>query len=258
MTKSKNKIGKGGLLLGIIILAILIIGFAIISVPAICISGTIIYLFIYLYYRTKITGKMSDFWLTRDEKEDFKKTAATLQASMETIKKSNITGDNEVISRNADGSFSQNENRGKELKSIIDNKQSTINQNNDHLQYLAALPKTRWKKFRNAYSRFYSFLFASLAWIVTATIMIFKNLPDLKEGLNLIANAPKDIFKINGVIFGSDTTLDINFVIQWKILISSAIVCILVYFISIFIFRILVKKLSPVPVSVNLENYDSF
>jgi len=255
MAKSKKK-DKGG---GLIILVILILGLAIIATPIVAVLGALFTLFSYLNKRRKVRGSFSDFWLNEQEKSEFETVANKLGEALENINKANKIGDSEGLARNKDGSFTLRGNRGKEVQGFINSNQSVVNKYNPIFQYLKSLPQDRWLKFRKNYTRFYGFFFAAIAWVISTYILISKNFAEISEGMSVILRFPADLIKMVASFFvGTEPSQNPDSLIQWKILLISAGICIVVFIIISLIAKVFVKKVSPIPPEVNVNNYDKY
>ena len=253
MAKKKND--KGG---GLILLLIFVLGLAIIATPIVMVFGILFSVFSYLKIRSKIKGSYSDFWLTSSEKSDFKTVSVKLVEAIENIEKAEKIGDKEGLARNKDGSFALRGNRGKEVQGFINTNLSVKNKYLPIYQNLKSLPQERWLKFRKIYTRFYSFLIASVAWLITTGILISKEFSDFSYGVNAIIRFPVDLVKMlfsarTGAKYENPDTL-----LQWKVLLISAGICLVIYLIVLFASRASAKKVSPIPPEVNMDNLNKY
>ena len=253
MAKKKND--KGG---GLILLLILVLGLAIIATPIVMVFGTLFSIFSYLKIRSKIKGDYSDFWLTNSEKSDFKTVSVKLVDAIDKIEKAEKMGDKEGIARNKDGSFALRGNRGKEIQGFINTNQSIKNKYLPIYQNLKNLPQKRWLKFRNIYTRFYSFLIASVAWLITTGILISKEFSDFSYGVNAIIRFPVDLVKMLVSTRTGGDYENPDALMQWKVLLISAGICLAIYLIVLFVSRASAKKVSPIPPEVNMDNLNKY
>jgi ABC-type multidrug transport system fused ATPase/permease subunit len=253
MAKKKND--KGG---GLLLLLFLLLALAIIATPIVMIIGTVISFFSYIKIRSKIRGKYSDFWLSTDGKAGFKSVSEKLVEAIGNIEKAEDTGNKEGLARNKDGSFALRGNRGKEVQGFLHTNLSIKNKYLPIYEGLKSMPQDSWLKFRKTYTRFYSFLFASICWFITAGILISKEFSDFSHGVNAILRFPTDLIKTlfpnqTGVKFENPDSL-----LQWKVLLISAGVCLVVYLIVLFASRPFAKSVSPMPPEVNMDNLEKY
>lgn len=246
MAKKKNDNGGGYLML-----LILLLGLAVIATPLVMVLGTLFSVFAYLKIKNSIKGDYSDFWLTSSEKSDFRTVAVGLVEAIENIEKAVEIGDKEGIAHNKDGSFSLKGNRGKEIQGIINTNTNIKHKYLPIYENLKSLPQERWLNFRKIYTRFYSFLGASVAWLFITGILIRKMFTSFSDGVTAVFGFPFDL--LNGT---KHENYDIH--LQWKVLIISAIVCLLVYLVVMFTTRDSANKVSPIPPEVNLDNLNKY
>lgn len=253
MAKKKND--KGG---GLILLLLLLVALAIIATPVVMILGAVFSFFSYIKVRSKIRGKYSDFWLITREKAAFKSVSEKLVKAIDNIEKAENTGNREGLAKNKDGSFALRGNRGKEIQGIINVNQNFNDKYLPTYEDLKSMPQDSWLKFRKTYTRFYSFLFASICWFITAGILISKWFSDFSHGVNVILKFPSDLIK---TLFPSQTEVKYenpDSLLQWKVLLISAGVCLVVYLIVLYASKPFAKSVSPMPPEVNMDNIDKY
>jgi len=255
MAKKKNSKGGGG---GIILLLILIFGIALIATPLVLIGGTIYSFVSYLRNKKFKKGNYSTFWLNSNEKSEFETVATKLLSAIENIEKAEKTGNNEGLAKNKDGSFSLRGNRGKEIQGIINTNTTIRNKYYPAYDYLRYLPQSKWKKYVNSVTNFYSFLIASLTWIISASVVISEKFEDFQQGLNTILNFPANLIKemfFTSAGYVSETQITSE---QWYILIVSAGISIVAFFIFKLVNRIIVSKTTKMPPVVSLKNLNDY
>ena len=253
MAKKKND--KGG---GLILLLFLLLALAILATPVVMVLGTVFSLISYIKISSRIKGKYSDFWLSTSGKERFKTVSEKLVEAVENIEKAERIGDKEGLAKNKDGSFALRGNRGKEVQGFINTNLSIKNKYLPIYEGLKSMPQDSWLKFRKTYTRFYSFLFASICWFIAAGILIFKMFSDFSHGVNVILKFPMDLIK---TLF--PTQLEVKYenpdsLLQWKVLLISAGICLVVYLIVLFASRPFAEKVTPMPPEVNMNNIDKY
>ena len=116
MTK-KKKNDSGGMIFFIIFIALIIIA---IATPLVLLIGYVYNTIRFRYTKKRISGNMSDFWLGKQEKDEFKEKAVMLNKVTDIINEANQKGLKAGISQNKDGSFSARSNIGKEIRNTLE------------------------------------------------------------------------------------------------------------------------------------------
>ena len=244
-----KKNDKGG---SLIILFLLLLGLAIIATPLVMFFGTLFSIFSYVKVRSKIKGEYSDFWLNESDKLDFKRVSTKVVEAIEKIEEAKKLGQEEGLAKNRDGSFALRGNRGKEVQAFINSNQNIIDRFNPIFQAIKSSPQERWVKFRKSYTRFYSFLIGSVCWLISTSILISKEFSDFSYGASTIIKFPVDLFS------GQTGAEHTDKFLQWKILLISAGITLVVYLIILLVSKETAKKVSPIPPEVSLSNYNKY
>lgn len=255
MARRKSK--KGGAGLGLLLLAIIFIALILTITPFVLFFGWLISFFQYARIKRKVKGNLSDFWLSATEKTQFQQVAGELSKAIGNIDKANQLGDSEGVGRNQDGQFSARGNRGKELRSFINQNQAVVNKHQDTFIYLQELPQQRWYSFRKKFSRAYAFGFGFIAWGASLVYFVKQSFGDIKEGLEAVAYYPIDVATMAGVMFlGGKPPDNPDRLTDWKIMLTITGISVLTYFIVLLITRLMTKAKSPFPPKVTGDNYD--
>jgi hypothetical protein len=252
---ARKKKDKGG---GWILLIILLIGLAIISTPIVLIIKSFSSFFPYLKIRKNIKGTYSDFWLSPLEKTNFKIISENLLKAINNIQEAEKIGTEEGLSRNKDGTFSLRGNRGKEIQGFIVSNKMIKNANYSKYIELRSLPQERWSTFKEAYQNFYNFLICTIGWFVSTGVLISITFPDFNTGLKSIIRFPIDLYNFFITLFTQNEFNTQVFLLQCKVLLISAGVSLIIYILISYITRFTVKKVTPYPPEVNLDNLNSY
>ena len=236
---AKKKSENGGIGFLFIILIVLI-------TPIVLIIG-------YFYNSSKfneikklLTGKMSDFWLDTDEKNDFKEKYAQLNEVKQIIQNANDEGVNAGLSLNKDGSFSARSNKGKEIRAILTKYQPMKISLTNYLVDMQYVPINRWTVYNNYLRNSISFRWAFISWIVSLIVsstIVSGNV--FYAYWSLLSN----IFNENKIKVAES---DLN------ALIIVTGISIVIYFIFKFILKNVGEKYTPKPEVVTLNNVDSY
>lgn len=245
--KSKKQDEAAGTLLLLILLIIAILFLTVILTPIVLVVGFLIYSFKYLPYKKKIRGTPFDFWLNDKEKEEFQFLFESIESANQIIDDTNNTADSLGISGNMDDSISARSKKGKELKYIIEENESTIYTLSGKYYFLKNLPFNNWGKYSQAFIRKNSFAIGLIVYVLSSLAMISVRYDSFTFGLEGFINFPSALFSGRLAESGDGNVM---FVVILLSVIS--------YFVGSLVFKGISKKKSPVPEEVNNVNVDRY
>lgn len=254
----KDDSSAGGILVLVLFIILCIVVVVITLTPIIIVLGITIYWFKYNKTKKIINGNMSDFWLNAKEKEDFEYVSIKLSDAIRQIDNAKKIGENEGLTRNKDGSFSGRSNRGKQIRGAISEGISIRDENFPYYDELSYLPLNRWKKFRNSYRLYYSFLISGLFWFILTFILAITYYNSIGEGISALISFPGDFFT---TILDEGITKYFSHLKtqhQWEILGISTTSFVLMFFLIFLVCTFTVKKVTPKPDEVNLDNFNKY
>ena len=182
-------------------------------------------------FKKYLSNNNSDFWLTQEEKTEFKSKYKKLATEISKIEKAEARGKKENIPINKDGSFSARSTVGKEIRNIIDTSRPIVEQLSVEIEDLSSTPQQIWNEFNLYVKREYAFLYSLYVWFTTTAIcygyVYFKSMK-MEEQYHIVA-------------------------------IITAIVSILSYFIfKLIILKNKANKYTPMPPIVTVENVGQY
>jgi hypothetical protein len=245
----KKKGDAGGVIILIVIAVLILIA---LGTPIVLIVG-------YMYNKAKageikkrISGTMSDFWLNKREKDEFKEKVNLLFHVDDIIEKANEKGTNAGISRNKDGSFSARSNLGKEIRATLKKYEPVKSSLSNYLYELQNLPLSRWEEFNGYIKNEKSFMWSLISW---CTVLLYYFITLGKQSISEIF-IPYLALATN---FFRDETNQLQIVDgDIQMIAVATIIAIITYFICRIIFKNSGSKYSPPPEKVSLENIDSY
>lgn len=229
------------------ILCLLIMIFAyVFFLPIIFIFGFFYNYKKYSGLKNLVSGSISDYWLSKDDKVDFALLVNSIKTAEQVIEKANRKEKNCKINN------SQSTNN-KVLKIIIRSYKKSLSQSKSKYNMLINLPRKRCRNFQNSYAKIYAYAISFVVWVL---LLIYLSTDFLKNTLT-------DIYKV--VLFPIYfTLLTMNDIVNndvglffyfWLKLFSAGIV---VYLISFMFFKRKINKISPLPPKVNKDNHDKY
>lgn len=245
----KKKDDEGGIIILIVIAVLILIALA---TPIVLIIGYIYNKVKALEIKKRISGTMSDFWLNKSEKDEFKEKMNQFIQVDDIIEKANEKGTKAGISRNKDGSFSARSNLGKEIRATLEKYEPIKSSLSNNLYELQNLPLSRWEEFNGYIKNEKSFMWSLILWC-TALLYYYIRLgkqsileifiPYLALATNFFRDEANQLLIVDGDI---------------QMVAVATIIAILTYFIFRMIFKKSGSKYSPHPEKVSLENIDSY
>ncbi len=237
-------------------LILIVIGVILILLPLVPVIFGIIALINWFKFRKKkkqFPNKIpNDFWLDEQEKEQFKVISSNIPIAFQNVVNAKNAGEQEKLSKNMDGSFSNRSKRGKEINQIINKNQSYIDNNLWRIKRLETQPIDDWKAMQNTYSSYFAPLYTIGIWFITFYISFsqyFKNpLLSLSE---IYSHYIHGTTKYISLKEGWETNLLIALGI-------TAGITLIGYFILKRIGKLLFKNKYPKPEKVTKENIDNF
>lgn len=244
MTRKRKKDDDDLSIFVIIFFALLVL--LVIATPFVLVGG-------YFYYKIKIknkyselNGNKSDFWLSQIDKNKFQQLDETLNNAYIEIENAHLKGSHEGVTKNQDGRFSVRSKLGKELREIIERNENIIEQNIEEYNDLKTLPKTRWEEFSNAIIFTKAFVFGFYSWFVGGLILISIYSNSFVSGITTFIKLPS--LALDGALTGAD----------WKILLGTTGISIIIFFIKYFIDQDIPQQLTPEPPEVTIDNYNQY
>ena len=179
MGKKSSSEEKLGVWLVLIIIVLVIIwfafAFAVLISPLVIVILFLVYMIGYLARDRK--QRVTNFWLSHYDREQYKKTAYILAQAEEERKKVQDSVNIKGIPRNQDGQISQRSYAGRGLRERENTANSLIDEYTPVYNELRHRPYIRWQKARSRYSKAFGFGFIlvlcvvmiGLAWLRTYT-----------------------------------------------------------------------------------------
>lgn len=244
----KKKGDAGGLILVLFVVFVLIA----LATPVVLILGFLYFNSLVAEETKRLKNSPSDFWLTDEEKSEFKKKVSQLSEVTTALREANQKGASEGVSKNQDGSFSARSKLGKELRQIIeraDPMKATLAQQLDALQLL---PQSRWAAFNKNVARGRACLIALLCWIVALIYYAVKfNKVSISSIFISYWGLATNWFRETGTkIPMADGDM--------QMIAIATCVAIVSYFLGTLIFKNKGAKYSPIPPKVTLENINTY
>ena len=120
------------------------------------------YKYRFVYKPLRING----FWLSKNEKNKFMSVADYICTAQRNKDYVHAAVQNEGIRINQDGRISAKSYRGKDLRNVLDNANSTINEYIPTYRYLKHLPQNRWKATKRHFVRYKGFAYSIAIWAI--------------------------------------------------------------------------------------------
>tara|TARA_R110001606_G_C15355651_1_gene647992 strand:+ start:114 stop:884 length:771 start_codon:yes stop_codon:yes gene_type:complete len=194
----------------------------------------------------------TDFWLNEQEKEHFKEMSENIPIAFRNVMNARNAGEEENISKNQNGSFSNRSNRGKEINSIINENQSYLDNNLWRIKLLESKPINDWQNMRKIYANFkassYTILIWFFAFYITFSQYFKKPLLSLSE-----------IY--SHYVYGTTTYISLKDEWQNKLLITlgiTAVITLIGYFLMKYVGKYMFANKYPKPQKVTKHNIDEF
>lgn len=194
----------------------------------------------------------SDFWLNEEEKKHFKEMSENIPIAFRNVMNAKNAGEEENISKNQNGSFSNRSNRGKEINSIINENQSYLDSNMWRINLLETQPINDWQNMRKIYANFIASSYTILIWFfafyITFSQYFKKPLLSLSE-----------IY--SHYVYGTTTYISLKDEWQNKLLIVlgiTAVITLIGYFLMKYIGKYMFANKYPKPQKVTKYNIDEF
>ena len=242
MAKKKNK-GGGGAVLIIIIFIVIVV-----CTPIALFFGFLYYRFAVSEIISKLKHNYSDFWLSNEEKEEFKTAVNNYIQIKGIVNNAWKAVEENNISINKDGSISKRSKLGKKLRTIVEQYEPELFELEEKLLDLQSLPQKRWIKFNNLLRRFLSCKIVFIIWIVLFIVvgLIFGYSP---------IGVFKAYYKCLMIPFDQPAWKKNEFLILIIITAGTWISFLLVYFGR---YKTIAENFSPYPPEVSPENVDKF
>jgi len=201
----------------------------------------------------KISGSMPVFWLSSDEKKEYKQKYRELAKVKKIINEAKELRETSGISRNKDGSFSVRSKLGKELKAILEEYEPKQSPLEESIAYLEKLPKQRWQDFDRHLKKSKSFLWTIIVWISLLTLGVISlmltgqaSLPEAFFVFSLMY-VEFDPLIFNATEYGGS---------DLSVYLGTCAGCAYLFF--LYIFRKSSLKYTPKPDRVSIDNVDAY
>ena len=254
MSKQKDKGSGLLLLLGILFFALIyLVSFSMVVLPIVLLIGYFYYSFKSNTIKKTIHGEMSDFWLSENEKDNFKTLSYQLEETSEIIQAYKQKGIVAELSINKDGSFSQRSKLGKEIHSILTTYEPIKLDIQSQLLILSYKPYNEWINFNKYLVNAKSNLYALITWLVILMLYQFTSNQthskiDIFSPYLILA---KNLFSGNIQNFSFSS-------FEAKVIIAASVSSLLMFILIKLVakFRKPALKYSPEPDIVSLTNID--
>lgn len=169
------------------VLAIIVVVFVMLLAvaPVFLLLGWLYNLFRYKTVSKSLNGNYSDFWLTIDQKENFRETYSALSAALGQLNAAKQQGLDAGVSVNKDGRFTARSQLGKELRQRVETLEPKVNELTRRYYRLRDMPKEQWDSVVVATKRVKSFEWAMMLWVNGFVISMYFMLKEI--GLNINA-----------------------------------------------------------------------
>ena len=166
MARKKDNDLAGGALMIIIFVLVFVAMFIAAITPIIIIFGFLINYGRSEEIKKEIKGDYSDFWLSDDEKCDFKNTHKEYSNVKDIIVNANNRAINAGVTRNQDGRYSARSKVGKEVRAIFERYEEPLNNLTQKFDKIRTLPLQRWTDFDNSIKKYKAYGYSALAYII--------------------------------------------------------------------------------------------
>jgi len=195
---------------------------------------------------------MSDFWLGKQEKDEFKEKAVMLNKVTDIINEANQKGLKAGISQNKDGSFSARSNIGKEIRNTLEKYEPIKTSLNNDLYNLQNLPIYRWEAFNKYVKNKKAFMWSFALW---CCVLLSYNFALGKQSIAqlfyvYLAIATNFFRNEKNRLALSDDDI--------QMVVVTTAIAIITYFLFRLIFKKSGTKYSPYPEKVSVKNVDSY
>ncbi|WP_020558507.1 hypothetical protein [Thiofilum flexile] len=146
------------------------------------ILALIITIIISLFYHSKIkkfkkdiSGNKSDFWLSIDEKNNFKNTHKEYSNTKDIIDNAHNRAVAAGVMKNKDGNYSAKSKIGKEVIAILDRYEEPFTDLKNKLDKVKTMPLQRWTEFNKTIKiyNFFTYLAATFSLFIAILITLF-------------------------------------------------------------------------------------
>lgn len=256
---TSEKIGEGvGTVVGLALVAIVIVlVIAMVALPFVLFFGTIIYAFRFSSSKRKLNNDLGDFWLSQEDRTDFKRKFSALQECTNLIEDAERRGNEAGISRNMDGSFSARSNLGKEIRQIFSKYKPAKQKLTAQLNQLQHVPLERWKQFNSKASYYKAFCIGLPTWVCVVGYYVYLGISNETIGAQLgeIFGSVLVAIPSLGLWLLSYGDLDLP-PEQLQMSAMPFLASVLVFFITKAMYSNYGAKFSPKPPLVTLKNID--
>lgn len=118
---------------------------------------------------------VSKFWLTDDEKKEFKKINEEIYIADRNISKAIRSAEEAGIRRNMDGQYSVRSNLGMQVREVIETNRRILSNLNSELNALSYLPYSRWEEVWGEFASTMANQFAAknACWVWGVCVVLF-------------------------------------------------------------------------------------
>lgn len=196
---------------------------------------------------------IKDFWLDDNEKITFESICSKLANARTNIESLIKQGNNENISKNMDGSFSNRSNRGKEINRELNINNNQYNKSLPRFEYYSSKPYLKWEKLRKTKIWFKSFSFSFIFYVCSFYYFFnekfSKGILAFYEIILFYFSSQKEFISLKG----DEWKTDFSFV-----MIYSSLISLLGFLIGYFLTKIQFKNEYPEPELVSMSNLKEY